>query len=1161
MSSAYFMQKMHLANVARSYSILPGQRNSVTSNVRNLFELPVEIFGLPDVHPILSFLTKGLANNYRLLKFSDSKRLSDLMDIGHDSMSMFTVKDLLTLLMKIQSLKETSNSSLVDDDFTKGVRLYHPGYIFDIENNLIKKLKKSVRITPEEVIAFWDNHKTYNFIKPQNRNLLVTWMRSMYYKHNFALAYSRNSRAQITMRLSTFTSKNCCIIGKDKNDEFILKSIRDYVKIVLSCLKDDTNLYNAFSIDTNYKVDEVSVNKTLERAVLNCDSSITTIYSMMKNAKIIPEGEHTRSTVASLTPNKVNWLNINNQPDAVLQYIFNFDDFILDNRKNKGLPSLESDKKQIVKFYGHDLNQQSPIDTIKSVYTDIILSRSKKNLCMTYNSNIQNLEDFIKVHIEFGSVYQFKYNVYTAGATESINPHTGEIYYKKLHTFVRNEYRMMIDDAVLIFALLTQAYKVEYSIVRRVLNNIRVKSEYIIDKDNKIDSHSLWNNISIQDLRTMGCSNNELKSFAFLKNFVTGDIEDIYYIINQDFSYMYQYKYVKNEYNSLVKEIVEFVYMKTFFRCVLFKNEHVIIMTNDRKKMLLTDAYMIGLKLLNKIKLYELEKNFGSMTLRDVQKNTLSKGQIGFFIEHKDQLFRFLDEQSMIGVQIMNENQTTRLNILDSKDYVNSISLNDNLFSSCKFFVISHGNDIESSNTDYINKHVRIDFNTMSVFNGRRKVFGLPVMSCQQSNTVEVVNDLDLNGLSLNWWLDNKRIKKLITQDDIIISKEEFDAIVNFYMKNDKVLLCANVINLIDKMKSLPQRFLDKLPDETLNEIERRMFKNVSETNEDMTAFNFLQRTSLKSANPKSVEELEESSGKIDLLENDTFNDSSSDFNAEDLDFDIDMDDVLFEEVQEDSDDEIEDEIIKIANDQSDESTSSKESLIHFNDFQFIVPTLQENDVIIVNSTRTKSLLESIGDPTQYVIQKMYANTTHMDFLTSREKAGLLYRLNDILVCAPMISDVELLMTLTLANNLIKSFGKNEEWVLYEDYVLEQNDDGCLDIFLRYEGILPLDQEERLKAKGGRIKYNQIRYTNSGKKIRSLVNSEIISKLPAEQLEKYYLIPLAIGRKKEVLEHCCKRFTIDKFLGVNHIYDCYSRLYKESFTRGGFVLEILNELF
>lgn len=124
---------------------------------------------------------------------------------------------------------------------------------------------------------------------------------------------------------------------------------------------------------------------------------------------------------------------------------------------------------------------------------------------MTFESNIQNLEDFLRTHLEFGSIYKSKYKLNTAGATESINPHTGEVYYKKLHTFVRNEYKMMIDDAVLIFTMLTQAYKLDYDTVRRVLNNLQVKSEYAIDDNNKIKSSDLWS-----ETKNAGFKNNGL---------------------------------------------------------------------------------------------------------------------------------------------------------------------------------------------------------------------------------------------------------------------------------------------------------------------------------------------------------------------------------------------------------------------------------------------------------------------------------------------------------------------------------------------------------------------------------------------------------------------------------------------------------------------------
>jgi hypothetical protein len=237
---------------------------------------------------------------------------------------------------------------MLSADFTEGVRLYHPTYIFDVENNIIKNIRKRLHMNFEDAASFWDKHKCYNFIKPVNRNLLIPWMKAIYFKHNFSLAYSRNTRSQITLRLSTFTSKSCMLLTKDTNRTTDPISIKNFLRKFYTheLPSQATKEYN----NINVTIQDV------EKATMNNDATASMIYSFFEYSRIIETGEHTMSTVASLSPQKISWLTINNDAGSLLQYIFNFDDFKLDLRKNLGIASLEADKKIIEKYYVCELN-------------------------------------------------------------------------------------------------------------------------------------------------------------------------------------------------------------------------------------------------------------------------------------------------------------------------------------------------------------------------------------------------------------------------------------------------------------------------------------------------------------------------------------------------------------------------------------------------------------------------------------------------------------------------------------------------------------------------------------------------------------------------------------------------------------------------------------
>lgn len=1183
MASAYFMQRSHLYNIARSYSLLPGQMNSIVTKIDDLFRLPVEFFGLPDTHPILSFLTKGLSNNYRILNYAQND--TKTIDLNLDGIRhTIDTLDLMKLLLKITLVGDKEKDVSSFDDFTTGLRLYHPGYLFDIENKLIKKIRSRVKMAPEESTEFWKKHMSYNFIKPQHRKLLVPWMRAMYYKHNFSLAYSRNSRSQITLRLSTFTSKNCLYFFADdlhindnskKNEN--ISSIKGYYKLILESLcGGTTNLFDKMLNKST--LSNEFLEKQLKLVSLNCDASISTIYSLLDNSRSIYDKPHSRSTVATLTPVKVNWLTLNNKPDAIIEYIFNYDDFIVDNRMNKGLPSLESDKKRLQTLYGDfDEVMLKDINIIKSVYTDIILSQNKRNLCMTYTSNIQNIEDFVRTHLEFGSVYGIKYSLFTSGATESVNPHTGELFYKRLYTYTRNEYRLLIEDSALVFSLLKHGYKLEDEKIKRCLNNMKVNSIFDIDKNLTLKSDELWSEKTLNDLQVMNCSNNELKIFAFIKSYLKNDVQDIMDLINKDFSYSYLYFKPPQWSTVLCKEAVEFQYQNCLFKAFFLVNNDILVITNSRKKYLLADAYLIAQKLFNTIKLYELERGFGITSLSDINQNKTFREKpantVDLLKTHYKIFKRMLLEYKIVGCfQYNDQLKATRFKYYENEGYTvfpetekDEIVNLLNWISQSKFLYSDYLTDTKGAISDYINKKVSVDYDTMSVYNGRRKLFGLPLLACQQSNTTEVIGDFELNGLSLNWWLQDGRIRSLLQKEDISINKNEYDKMINFYIKDDRWMIHAETVKALIQLEKMPTKLLKQVPETIFSSIEERIVQNRRDLGVEIDAFTFLQSTLIKQEGIVDVED-KNSIRTIDTnvdnvgVREESDNINYEEFNMDELDDLLgDMGDVQFVEREDDSDNDADVEVERIIEQSEDSRDTSKDSLINFADFQYIQPVFLREGTVTFGATRTKTLLEEIGDPTRFLIQKMYGTNLQIDHLSAKEKIGLLYKLHQMLICCYVMSDIELFLTVTLINKLITNLKKSSEWRIADDFVCVIDEDNKFDFYLKYVGNLENEQEQLIVSRGGHIKFQRIN-RGLGSLSRGSVRQEIIDKIPANELEKYYLIPIQPERTLKMLDHCSEVFTIQNFLGVQILFNCYERLFKEPFVRTGFVLEILNEL-
>jgi hypothetical protein len=102
-----------------------------------------------------------------------------------------------------------------------------------------------------------------------------------------------------------------------------------------------------------------------------------------------------------LTPNKLLWLSTKNSPTTLLLYIFNPDDLKGDMRQIRSHKSLEEDKESISR-HKIPLDETSPLSTVKTGFQDILMSQQRRNLCMSYMSVGDNMDDFIKKHIEFG---------------------------------------------------------------------------------------------------------------------------------------------------------------------------------------------------------------------------------------------------------------------------------------------------------------------------------------------------------------------------------------------------------------------------------------------------------------------------------------------------------------------------------------------------------------------------------------------------------------------------------------------------------------------------------------------------------------------------------------------------------------------------------------
>jgi hypothetical protein len=962
-------------------------------------------------------------------------------------------------------------------------------------------------------------------------------MRAIYFRHNFALAYSRNSRAQITLRLSTYTSKSCCSISVDDFGNVEYGTIGEYVDKFLS-----NNLQNKHSGNKTITKNEMS---EMKKSSMNCDSTITSVYSYFKESRVIEHGYHTRSTVATLAPVKINWLNIDNSPTSLVQYIFNYDDFRKDTRYHKGLSSLNADKKVLEKFYCQELNEDTELSTIKSVYTDMTLSQNRRNLCMSYANNIQTLEEFLNVHIGFGSIYQKRLQVVTSGVKDSVNPHTGEIYFRKMKTVTKSPYKAIIDDATLIYSVLTHGYKLARKDVRIVLNSLELKDP------NSIEGHiCLFSEIldkSISELKSLGFNQSELKMFSFLKAFMTNDVKDLSELVNENMMYSYQYVRVPNDLNHIFSESVKFDYQGQKFQGFRFKNSsQIIVLTENRHKALLTDAYLITQKLFNIITQSSMEKMISQTQLRSMMVNDTIKS-----------MDEMLEEEDFSLVMSVLKPMTS-LSMEGEREFYSFKDINLSRNRRHIFLQVEEIDVISNTLTEPINKSITIDWEQSSVYVGSKKLFTLPVLGCTQSNTSRLAEDFNVNGLTVNWWLQESRLRHFTHNEDIPVTRETYGDIGGFLLKNDKFTFSISAIHKIEKINKLPnvKSFLSKynLADVLKERITNKNFNNENpppqfeEINDnDPTIGGGSYTKSINwSEKMKGLSmptfDFDVSSDEEEIPAEDMFGQLPKDFMSRLLDDeeDVDMDKFMpIQEIEDSDNDDFEIEHIKDIS--SGSSENSDEQYLKFTEFQNMIPKIETSDTVFLSGkSHSTSKIKKLGDPTHYIIKKGYADRSSIASTKSKDRVAMLYKLKAILSLSDYINDYELLLSITLLNDIVESFSSRQEWNLKEDFMFYEDENGDYDIYLKFIGDIPESSQRNIKSKGGHIKVMEGK--NKAK-------------------EMYALIPIPESRKRDMLESFADESDIYKFLNVKPLELCYYRLFKEPFRRIGFASQLLAEFF
>jgi len=692
--TSYMMLRIHLVNILRSYSMLPNMLNNMYTN-KTASETPIELFGYPDILPFLYFMVNGNPNNYRILNFGDVQNRT------------YVDKALQYLLSK-EIKKQEENDFILDESPIEKVVFYSPTYIYDQENKLIKNIRSLLDTKSEDAKNFFDEHKSYNYMKPINKRYKKIWLEGQYYKPTFSIAYSRISRAALTLRLSRLT-RNKCIVIKSGDSEPEVLTILQYQKKIIR----EIHSYNS-NIDNRYK-------SLFKRMTYSNDPTVELIYNMLINSSMVNKGSSERELTACLTPIKPKWFQTANPTESLFQYIFNYDDLLLDGREIRGLPSLASDKKRLEEMYNMKLDKDTNYLVMSNVFKDITMNKGRQNICMIPSSSDLKFENFIKTSLELQTMSGINFELVLRGNVEAQNPYDSKLYYKKDYFMVRQELRLCLDDMCLLYGLLKHGLKLEKTQILsefkqlKYSNNLTGESFFVY---NMFES-SQFNNFLIQEPKSY-----ELKEFAFLKWALFDDSSSCYDLMEHVSSYTY--KYFKHD-APLIKESVYINYQRDNFVAVLNKNDEIIIFGETKYKFRFLLTYIIALRLFNKISAGLFDTQLGRVNVNSIKK--IKKQTVIDSIEQLPYIHKNYFDDRWMEIPI---------DKLETQD-------EDNILP----FIFSP--DIEVLNNVVLGtlpKVLEINEETSTVLMGGLKYFTCPYLQSSQSGVLETDSKLTLNGLN-----------------------------------------------------------------------------------------------------------------------------------------------------------------------------------------------------------------------------------------------------------------------------------------------------------------------------------------------------------------------------------------------------------------------------
>jgi hypothetical protein len=845
-SFCVFFQRLHNYCLAEAYSLLPGMENYIE---RDIWNEPIEMFGLPEQFPLFSLYCKGNINNYRLYTYGTEE-------------NKIQIQGLFTLANKNKNLEKISQNYDNYDNM-----LYSPYFLYDSQNTIIKTFKKNFGLDYDFVRGFWEENPEYRFMKPICPAKLASWLKVKFYDRAFIEAYTKVSRTRMTMRISRFVKTKCTKFVIDEN--FYVKETDE----IRMNEQEDTFVYTIKElhnlIKESFNEPQIAIpNPT--KVLLRADATSTTIYDFFNHLTIQENLDimNPNRNIGCLTPHKPNWIHLVNNPSILLQKILNPINFELDNRKVKSEISLSKDLEQINKFF-EIKPKMSPME-VQNLYNDLSICSTKRILYMGFDRKNETMNESLTDQLMLNLTKNRVFNVYSGSLSLITNPFNEKTYYVSGQVFAEDTYQHCLELLTLIYVTLRRRYDYNIKQIRDLLDTLKFKTK---GKTEGTYIFSSWREIlnlfhpnffesvpTYLELR---------KQAAFLRHVLLNYTDTTIDLVNSIYSYSYHYDqralFNNNQYQG--KTCCTFMYLGKTFKFTQMNNEIPTMYTNIKDKTINKCAWWVCLRLANiitnndfKYKLYTYDwKNY----LTPIKEN---KGNCYLAFVNNSFYWEY-------------NNLTRGLPIYFLKDKIPNQPFEHKL----EMEAIPIANDY-----------------TLRVYLGKHTLFRLPYWNCHQYDVVELEkSEYTFEGINLvnffkyklfNCILNNKKPLGL-NLDQIEMNGELHEQTLKFISK------CK--INY-DFFKIF---LLGKELEHCENRLKEEMFrkrKSGYDSNyifDESFDYNFEKRKKMIEENRKKMEEVDESIlDKIILIEEDFEDDEYSLYNDEGLKLENEISDLIEQE-------------------------------------------------------------------------------------------------------------------------------------------------------------------------------------------------------------------------------------------------------------------------